>query len=271
MTWHVEAGLLAEYATGAVDPAHAFSVEAHLIDCEHCRAALAPLAETPRLERVWLDVEDRLDVPAAGPVELVLRRLGVGDHWARLLAATPSLTLSWLASIALALGFATVAARHGERGLLLFLCVAALLPVAGVAAAFGPALNPTYEVGLAAPLSSVRLLLVRCTAVLVTTVALAGAAALALPGVGWTAVAWLLPSLGLTASSLALATYVAPMTAVATIAGVWIAGAIAAAAAPGDRLAAFQAGAQLAFAVLIVLATAVLLRRSDRLDRARAL
>jgi hypothetical protein len=266
MTWHVEPDLLTAYATGAIDTSHAFSVEAHLTECEDCRMALAPMADAPRLERVWLEVEDHLDAPAPGPVESVLRRLGVPEHLARLLAATPSLTVSWLSAIALTLGFAAFAAHHGQRGLLLFLCLAALLPVAGVAAAFGPALDPTYEVGLAAPLSSVRLLLLRSLAVLTTTVLLAGGGALALPGVGWTAAAWLLPSVALAASSLALATFVAPLTAVGVVGGVWIAAAVVAGAAPGDRLAAFHGGAQLAFVALTALAALVLVRRRDHLD-----
>jgi Putative zinc-finger len=271
MTSHADSALLAAYAAGDVDPAHAFSVEAHLARCESCRAALAPRADAARLERLWLEVEDRLDEPARGPIESLLRRLGVADHVARLLAATPSLTLSWLSAIALALGFGVFAAHHGSRGVLLFLCLAGLAPMAGVAAAFGPALDPTYELGLAAPLSSVRLLLVRSSAVLATTIPLAGVAALALPGVGWTAAAWLVPSLALTLASLALATFVAPVTAVATVGGLWVAGAIVAAAAPVDRLAAFDGAGQLAFAALAVVAAAVLLGRRDRLDSVRVL
>ena len=271
MTWHADSALLDAYAAGDVDPAQAFSVEAHLTDCEHCRAALAPRADTARLDRLWLEVEDRLDEPAHGPVESLLRRLGVADHVARLLAATPSLTVSWLSAVALALGFAVFAAHQGARGVLLFLCLAGLAPMAGVAAAFGPALDPIYELGLAAPLSSVRLLLLRSSAVLATTIPLAGVAALALPGVGWTAAMWLVPSLTLTLASLALATYVAPGVAVAAVGGLWVAGAVVAASAPVDRLAAFGGSGQLAFAALAVVAAAVLLRRRDRLDSVRAL
>src|SRR4051812_39329467 len=195
MTWHAEDDLLDAYVAGAVDRAHAFSIEAHLAQCERCRMAIAPRADGLRLERLWLDVEDRLDAPVPGPIESVLRRLGMSEHVARLLAATPSLRLTWLSAIALVLGFGVLAAHYGERGLLLFLCVAGLAPMAGVAAAFAPGLDPTYELGLAAPLSSARLLLLRSAAVLATTIPLAGIAALALPSVGWTAVAWLVPSL----------------------------------------------------------------------------
>jgi hypothetical protein len=266
MTKHVEPELLAAYAGGDVDGAHAYSIEAHVVDCADCQAAIGRLVAPARLQRVWADIEDRLDAPPVGPVEAVLGRLGVPDHLARLLAATPSLSVSWLSAVALALGFAVTGAHQGERGLLLFLCVAALLPLAGVAAAFGRGLDPTFEVAVAAPFSSVRLLLLRAAAVLLSTVALAGLAALALPGVGWTAAAWLLPSLGLTLVSLALATYVAPLSAFAIVVTGWLAIVGISAVDSGDRLAAFDGRAQIAFVFLAAGAAIVLALRQDHLD-----
>ena len=104
------------------------------------------------------------------------------------------------------LAFAVWAARGDQQGVYWFLVLAPMLPLAGVAAAYGQGVDPTYEVGLAAPMRSFGLLLIRAVAVLVTTTVIAGLAALALPGLQWTAAAWLLPSLGLTLASLALAT-----------------------------------------------------------------
>lgn len=271
MNPHVEAELLAAYASGDVDGAHAFSIEAHVVDCADCQAAVGRLVAPARVQHVWADIEDRLDAPRVGPVEAVLGRLGVPDHLARLLAATPSLSMSWLSAVALVLGFAVTGAHEGEQGLLMFLCVAALLPLAGVAAAFGRGLDPTFEVAVAAPFSNVRLLLVRTAAVLVTTIALAGLAALTLPGVGWTAAAWLLPSLGLTAMSLALATYIAPLSAFATVTTAWLAIVILSALDPGDRLAAFDGRAQIAFVVLAAGGAIVLALRQDHLDLRRTL
>jgi hypothetical protein len=269
MNGHIAPELLHAYARGDVDGAHAFSVEAHLVACAHCQAAVGDLAEPARAQRVWGDIADRLDVPRAGPLQYLLERSGVPSHHARLLAATPSLSLSWLGAVALTLAFAVTAANQGERGLLLFLCVAALLPLAGVAAAFGRGLDPTFELAVAAPFSSMRLLLLRTAAVLPVTISLAGLAALALPDVGWTAAAWLLPSLGLTIVSLALTTYVAPLRAFATVAIAWLAVVIAGALGSGDRLAAFDGGAQVAFAVLAAVATVVLVARRDHLDIGR--
>src|SRR5438093_4209165 len=110
-----------------------------------------------------------------GPVEAVLVRVGVPDHVARLLAATPSLRISWFGATAVALGFSILAA-YGRKDPLMFLVVAPLLPLGGVAAAFGPGMDPTYEVGLACPVRTSRLLLIRATAVLAATLVLSGIA-----------------------------------------------------------------------------------------------
>ena len=231
--WHVDRALLAAYARGDVDDAEAFSVEAHLVDCGSCQAAAC--------RRGRPDADGRQLAGDRGRARRASRRVRRGRadaarraaaHVARLLAATPSLTLSWFGAVAVALAVAVAGAHQGERGLALFLCIAALAPVAGVAASFTRGLDPTHELGLAAPMSSVRLLLLRTVAVLGATLALTAIGALALPGLGWTAAAWLLPALGLTLASLALATYVAHTTAFATVTGIWLAATIAGAVRP---------------------------------------
>ena len=193
MTWHADASLLARYAAGQIDDARASSVEAHLVACAGCRAAVAGNVKVDRLDAIWGEVEAIVDTPRLGIVERLLRALGVKDHFARLLAATPSLQLSWLLGMSASLAFVVAAAGAGRRQPVLFLVVAPLLPVVGVAAAFGPGLDPTYEVAMAAPLGTFRLLLLRSAAVLATTTLLAGIASFALPVLDWTAGAWLLP------------------------------------------------------------------------------
>jgi hypothetical protein len=266
MSWHAEPEQIAAYARGDVDAAGSFSLEAHLAACPDCQALAAHAVGTPRLELMWDAIEDRLDAPRRGPVEAALARLGVPEHVARLLAATPSLTASWLLAVALTLAVAAVGVHQDERGLVLFLCLAALFPLAGVAASFGAGIDPTYEIGLAAPLSSMRLLLLRTVAVVAVTLAIVGVAAVALPGVGWTAAAWLLPALGLALTALAVATYVSPLTACAAVAAVWLGAVVVAAVGTDDRLAAFGGAAQVTFAVLIAAAAALLAHRRDELD-----
>lgn len=266
MNEHVEMTLLRAYAGGDVDAAHAFSVEAHVVECSHCQAAVSAFVPVVRLERGWLEIEDRLDAPRVGVVERLLVRVGVAPHVARLLGTTPSMRASWLLALAITLAFVVVGAPEGDRGLFVFLCVAALAPVAGVAAAFGPGIDPTHEIARAAPASSVRLVLLRTVAVVATTGAITAVAALALPSVGWSAAAWLLPALGLTLASLALATWIAPLTAFAVVTGLWIAGLIVRAAGPGDVLAVFGAGVQVASLAVMVAATLVLVLRREHLE-----
>jgi hypothetical protein len=265
-TWHVGDELLVAYARGGIDAADGYSVEAHVVGCDACQAAVAALVPPERLEANWRGIVDALDAPRPRFAEALLVRLGIAPHVARLLAATPSLTASWLGAVAIALAVAVAGAHQGERGVVLFLCVAALAPVAGVAATFARGIDPTHELGLAAPMSSVRLLLLRTVAVVGVTFLLTAAAAVALPGLAWTAAAWLLPALGLTLASLALSTYWAHTTAFGTVAGVWVAATIAGTVKPEDALAAFDGGAQLAFTAVIAAAALVLVRRREALD-----
>jgi hypothetical protein len=271
-TWHADTALLAHYAADELDDARAYSVEAHLIACETCRTALAPAVDAARLDAMWAEVADRVDAPNPGIVERGLVWLGVKEHAARLLAATPSLRLSWLAAEALVLGFTVFSAGIAAGGpdadvaTLVFLVMAAVLPVAGVAVAFGPTVDPTYEIGTAAPMRGYRLLLVRATAVLVTSLALTSAAALALPGLGWTAAAWLLPSLGLTLGTLALATYLRPLHAAAGVALTWVSIAWIFAAVRPDTLAVFRLGGQVVFLLVIAVSAWVLAHRREAFE-----
>src|SRR5438445_3428947 len=103
MSWHAEADLLQRYADETLDDARAYSLEAHLLRCARCRAELAPTADAAQLDRMWASVVERVDAPAPGLVERGLLEIGVREHAARLLAATPSLRLSWLGAEAIAL------------------------------------------------------------------------------------------------------------------------------------------------------------------------
>jgi hypothetical protein len=267
MSWHVQSELLERYARGDTDSAQSFSIEAHLPTCPQCCGQIARLVDGARLERAWDGLEERLDAPGRGPVEAALVRLGVREHVARLLGATPALRLSWLLACALVLAFAVWAASRRDEGLALFLVVAPLLPLAGVAAAYGPDVDPTYEVGLAAPMRSFGLLLIRALAVLVTTTAMAGIASLALPGLHWSAAAWLAPSLGLTLASLALATRMSALVACGSLAVLWVLVAGAGWRMAHEPLVVFGAAGQLTCALVAMVAALVLVLNADRFER----
>jgi hypothetical protein len=269
--WHADGEVLVAYRDGLLDVAGRWSVEAHLTSCAACRLQARALVDPARLRRMRSALIDAVDVPRAGVVERLLVRVGVPDPTARVLAATPALRGSWLLALAVTLAFAVLAAwvSRGADATLWFLCVAPLLPMAGIAVAYGPGIDPTYEIGLAAPLGSFRLLLLRAASVLGTSTLLAAAATITLPGFGWSAAGWLLPSLGLTVGSLALATVVEPLRAVGITTGAWVI-AVAVTVAPASPASVlFSLAGQVAFATLTLLAAVVVLARGGRFETDR--
>jgi len=259
VTWHADPGTLARYAAGAADAVAAASVEAHLTACADCRAALAPYADTSRLDRTWHAVVSDLDAPRLTLAERALRAVGVRDDRARLLAATTSLRTSWLASVLFVAAFAVAAGRTGSDGDFVFLLLAPLVPVAGVAAAYGPGVDAAYEIGVAAPYGGVRLLLLRTVAVLAFSLAVLGAAGVAVPGL--TGAEWLLPALGLSSATLALSTRTTPAAAAGAVAACWVTYAVLPYGTPGD------ARTQAFCAVLLLGGAAVLVARSGHVEQ----
>ncbi len=94
--WHADEEVLAAYRDGRLDVAGRWSVEAHLTSCAACRLQAGALVDPARLRRLRAALIEAVDVPRAGVVERLLVRLGVPDHTARVLAATPALRGSWL-------------------------------------------------------------------------------------------------------------------------------------------------------------------------------
>ena len=219
--WHLDPEAIRRYAQDAARPDLAASAEAHLMKCATCRDAIVSHVDTRRVEAIWHEVVDRVDTPRRSWPEWVLARLGVSEATARLVAATPVLRGPWLLGVSGVLALAVWAAQVDERFLRMFLVAAPLGPLAGVALAFASGLDPTREIGLAAPYSGLRLLLVRTAAVLAVTVPIVTAAGLALPGSRWLAAAWLLPAAGLTCAALALTARMTPVVAVGVVATAW--------------------------------------------------
>jgi hypothetical protein len=262
--WHVDDDLLDTYVDGhAMTPALLASVEAHLERCTTCQARLAPPADHVRLDAVWAEITDTLDAPRTWWVERLLLRVGVAPDTARLVAMTPSLQLSWVTATVIVLALALAVAHTGDRGVALFLALAPVLPVAAVALAFGPRTDPLYEVGIAAPYSSFRLLLVRSAAVVAVTFVLALATAALLPSTPLVAAAWLLPALALTCSSLALAGRVDPLVSSVALATSWLAVALSGLAPGRDPLLVATVVPQV-FCLVLFLAAAVALVRQRR-------
>jgi hypothetical protein len=264
-TWHADDALMARYARGEASSMHGASLEQHLTGCADCRARIAAHVEVAPLELVWSRIREQAQSPAPSLVERLLTRLGVPEPDALLVAAAPSLRASWLFGLAVTLGFVGLgAANGGTRGLAFFLLVAPLVPVAGVAFAYGPDVDPSYEVGVAVPYSAARLLLLRTAAVLATSLPLVLAAALLMPGLSWTAVTWLLPALAFTALTLAASTWTRPTFAGLGLGIAW-ACAVGEAAFDQDPYAVLAPSLLLVYAVVGIAAVLVLRLRIRRL------
>ena len=267
MSWHVDEPILERYAGGTLGGASIYSVEAHLVGCARCRGELSRRVDASRVDRVWAGVRDLVEAPRTGPVERMLVRAGVPAHVARLLMATPLLRPSWVVSVAVTLAFAVLADRVVGVGALPFLIIAPLVPVIGVAAAFARPVDPVWEIGAATPVGGFRLTMIRAAAVLGVSVALAALAALGLPEAGWTAVAWLLPSLGLTALTLALSTSARLSTVAGAVVASWSVGVVLSERLAEERLAAFDARGQMLLAVIAIASIVVVVARRDAFER----
>ncbi len=274
-TWHVEGALLERYAAGDLADPAALSIEAHLVGCARCRSTAAPHVDVTRLDSVWGEVEEEVDAPRRTIAERALRRVGVSDTTARLLAVTPTLRVPWITTVAVVLFMAVLGSHShiGQRSDLLLLVLAPLVPVLGTAMIFGSGSDVTAEVAMAAPMSNLWLVLMRTASVLVTSIALAGFASLLTPQATWMAVAWLIPALALTTATLALASRFRPISSAAVVATVWALGvvgneAVAAGgwrglhtAGPIQALAFHPAGQVVLFGVAVLAAAVIGLRR----------
>ena len=267
---YLDAGLLDRYAQHTLAGPALWSAEAHLLACPHCRAAL-PAVSGPAVDRVWQRIDAAIDLPRPGLVERILLLAGVPEHLSRLLAATPALRLSWLGAVAgmLTLGVMASWVNPTLSSPLPLLCSVPLLAVAGTCVAYGPGADPTYEIGLVAPFHSFRLALLRTSAVLATTIGLAGAASLAVPDTGLRAAGWLIPALLLTLASLGLTPLLGPVRAAATVAAGWLVALIVTAQLPSGSSVLFEPAAQLSMGVAAALAAGAVLATRRQFDTHR--
>jgi hypothetical protein len=224
MTWHVHPEVLAEYGQGRLDTARVLAVEAHVIQCGSCRARVP--ADTQWLVDSWSSVLDVVDAPRRSPVEWALGRVGLPEHRARLVAATPGLRRSWLVATTAVLALAVWAAYLGQEQsrvtLVAFLIAAPVLPVLAVATAYGAPVDPLDEIASTTPLAGPSLVLWRAATVVGVSMVMGVVAAALLPGPAWYAVAWLLPAFLLCVGALALSTVLSLQLAAALLGGGWL-------------------------------------------------
>jgi hypothetical protein len=163
------------------------------------------------LQRVWLGVAAEVWRRRPGLAERLAGRVLRSPGLARALVTTPSLLLGWViaSAVVLAAGMAATLAT-GTPFVALF---APAVAAAGIAYAYGPGIDPAWELSQSMAVSDRMVLLVRVLAVF----ALNGALGLAASAASGTAAAvtfgWLVPMTAVSALALAAATVTRSATA----------------------------------------------------------
>ena len=192
---------------------------AHVAVCADCQARGGLRALDVDLDRVWTGVAAEVWARPVGWLEQGTGRLLRSPGLARALLVTPSLLLSWIlaSSIVLAVG---VLATHAS-GTPWVALLAPALAGAGIAYAYGPGVDPAFELSRTMVVSDRIVLLARGLAVFGLNALLGLAASLiAAEAVGLTW-GWLVPmttvsALGLAGATLARSANVGVATALAS-------------------------------------------------------
>jgi hypothetical protein len=226
-----------------------------------------PTIDPTRLERNWQAITVELDAPLPSRLERFVRRIGFPARITRVALATPGLRRAWFVAVGVVMLLGLISGDPANRDNLLgFLEIAPLVPVLGVSFAYGVEADPSYEIGIATPMRGLTLVLTRATVILVVSALLVTLSATLNPASGLWAAAWLLPSIALTFTTLAVSTWLAPRRSAAAVTGAWIVLLLVVRGASTNRLAAFTAPAQMFAVVVAVAAFAVVWRRRDRFD-----
>jgi hypothetical protein len=189
------------------------------------------------LDRVWLGVAAQVWRRRPGPVERAAARLLRSPGLARALVVTPSLLLGWVIATTIVL-LAGMGIALGTRtpwvGLL-----APAVAAAGIAYAYGPGIDPAWELSQSMAISDRMVLLVRALAVFGLNAALGLAASAASGAAAAVTFGWLVPMTAVCALALATATVTqSPNTGVAAGSTGWVIALLAGKAADGQFSAA---------------------------------
>ena len=155
------------------------------------------------LDRVWLGVVAEVWRRRPGPLERTARRLLRSPGLARALVTTPSLLLGWvIATVVVLLAGVAASLRTGTPWVAL---LAPAVAAAGIAYAYGPGIDPAWELSQSTAVSDRMVLLVRALAVFALNAALGLAASAASGAAAAVTFGWLVPMTAVCALALATA------------------------------------------------------------------
>jgi hypothetical protein len=203
-------------------------------------ASLAGRGPGPRgidLDRVWLGVAAQVWRRRPGPLERLAARLLRSPGLARALVTTPALLLGWVIATTAVL-LAGVGFTLGT-GRPLVALLAPAVAAAGIAYAYGPGIDPAWELSQSMAVSDRMVLLVRALAVFGMNAVLGLAASAASGAAAAVTFGWLVPMTAVCALALATATVTrSPNVGVAAGSAGWAIAILAGQAAEGRYTAA---------------------------------
>jgi len=163
-----------------------------------------PMAPDVDLDKVWTGVAAELWRRHPGPLERTAGRLLRSPGLARALLTTPSLLAPWLIASVVVLGAGAAATTGTGQPLVALLAPA--LAGAGIAYAYGPGVDPAWELSASVAVSNRMVLLVRALAVFGLDAVLGLAASAASGTASGVTFGWLVPMTAVSAFALAVAT-----------------------------------------------------------------
>ena len=211
------------------------------------------------LDRVWLGVAAQVWQRRPGPLERVAARLLRSPGLARALVITPSLLLGWVIATMIVL-LAGVGVTLGT-GMPWVGLIAPAVAAAGIAYAYGPGVDPAWELSQSMAISDRMVLLVRALAVFGLNAAFGLAASAASGAAAAVTFGWLVPMTAVCALALAAATVTrSANVGVAAGAAGWVIAILAGNAADGRFTAAITDSAfVIPYLVLAVCCGAIVL------------
>jgi hypothetical protein len=211
------------------------------------------------LDRVWIGVAAQVWRRRPGPVERAAGRLLRSPGLARALVITPSLLLGWvIATVVVLLAGVGFTLGTGTPWVAL---LAPAVAAAGIAYAYGPGIDPAWELSQSMAVSDRMVLLVRALAVFGLNAALGLAASAASGAAAEVTFGWLVPMTAVCALALAAATVTrSPNIGVAAGTMGWVIAVLAGRATDGQFTAAFtNSSFFLLYLAVAVCGTAVVL------------
>jgi hypothetical protein len=166
------------------------------------------------LSRVWTGVAAEVWRRHPGPVERIATRLLRSPGLARALLTSPSLTLPWLISTLVVFAAGGVINFAGGQPLVWLLAPA--IAAIGIAYAYGPGIDPAWELSCSMAVSDRMVLLVRGLAVFAVNMALGLVASAVSGAAAPVTFGWLVPMTAMCALALAVATLARSAVAGAT-------------------------------------------------------